>query len=142
MKRTAHVTWQGAGKKGEGKISTQSKALSDAHFSYDTRFEDAKGTNPEELIAAAHASCFTMKLSFMLEEAGFTARDIKTSSTVTMEHSKITSSRLIVHAKVDGISSDKFDELAEKTRVECPVSQALNLNITMDAKLVNAHIET
>ena len=142
MKRTATVTWQGAGKEGQGKVSTQSKALDNANFAYDTRFEDAKGTNPEELIAAAHASCFTMKLSFVLQEAGFTARDIKTSSTVSLENGKITTSHIIVHAKVDGINSDQFDELAEKTKAECPVSKALNLHITMDANLVNAHIET
>jgi osmotically inducible protein OsmC len=142
MKRTSTVTWQGAGKEGEGKVSTQSKALHNAHFAYDTRFEEAHGTNPEELIAAAHASCFTMKLSFVLQEAGYNLRDVKTSSTVTMESGKITSSHLIVHAKVDGITNEKFEELAEKTKVECPVSKALNLEITMDANLVNEHIET
>jgi lipoyl-dependent peroxiredoxin len=142
MKRTATVTWQGAGKEGQGKVSTQSRAIDNANFAYDTRFENAKGTNPEELIAAAHASCFTMKLSFVLEEAGFKARDIKTSSSVHLEHGAITASHIIVHAKVDGISNEKFEELAEKTRVECPVSKALNLQITMDASLVNEHIET
>ncbi len=142
MKRTAKVTWQGAGKEGQGKVSTQSGAIDNANFAYDTRYEDAKGTNPEELLAAAHASCFTMKLSFVLQEAGFTAKDIKTSSTVSMENGKITTSHIIVHAKVDEISAEKFEELAEKTKEECPVSKALNLTITMDASLVNAHIET
>jgi osmotically inducible protein OsmC len=142
MKRTATVSWQGAGKEGQGTVSTQSEALKDNHFAYDTRFEDAKGTNPEELIAAAHASCYTMKLSFVLLENRFKARSIETSCTVTMEDGKITTSHLKVSAKVDGISSEKFEELAEKTRVECPVSKALNLNITMEANLVNAHIET
>jgi osmotically inducible protein OsmC len=136
MKRTSTVVWHGAGKEGSGQITTQSKVLENAHYAWGTRFADDKGTNPEELIAAAHASCFTMKLSFLLNEAGFSADTIETRSTVTLEDSTITESHLVVKAKINGIAPEKFEQLAEKTRNECPVSKALNMKISMEAKLV------
>jgi osmotically inducible protein OsmC len=136
MKRTSTVVWHGEGKEGSGQITTQSKALENAHYAWGTRFADDKGTNPEELIAAAHASCFTMKLSFLLNEAGFSADNIETKSTVTLEDSTITESHLVVKAKVNGITEEKFEQLAEKSRNECPVSKALNMKISMEAKLV------
>jgi osmotically inducible protein OsmC len=140
MKRSTTVVWQGPGKEGSGQITSQSKVLDKANYAYNTRFEDEKGTNPEELIAAAHASCFTMKLAFMLNEAGFSVDSIETTSTVTLEGSTLTESHLDVKAKVPVISSDKFEHIAEKTKNECPVSKALNMNITMEARLVNEDV--
>jgi osmotically inducible protein OsmC len=136
MKRTSTVVWHGAGNEGSGQITTQSKALQNAPYAWGSRFADEKGTNPEELIAAAHASCFTMKLSFLLNEAGFSAETIETKSTVALEDSTITESHLVVNAKVPGITAEKFEQLAEKSRNECPVSKALNMKISMEAKLI------
>lgn len=135
MKRTSTAIWYGTGKTGSGKITTQSRALDRAHYAWNSRYEEEKGTNPEELIAAAHAGCFTMKLSFLLNEAGFTADEIETTSTVTLEKSGITGSHLAVKAKVPGLSKEKFDECAERAKKECPVSRALSITISMDALL-------
>lgn len=135
MKRTSTAIWHGSGKTGSGKITSQSRAIDNAYYAYNTRFENEKGTNPEELIAAAHAGCFTMKLSFVLEEAGFIADTIETKSEVTLEKGVIGHSHLIVKAKVPGISKEKFEEYAINARDNCPVSRALFLSITMDASL-------
>ncbi len=135
MKRSATVIWQGTGKEGSGQISTQSKVLNKAHYAYNTRFSDQSGTNPEELIAAAHASCYTMKLSFMLNEEGFIPDSVETISTVTLEGSTITESHLDVSASVPGIDLRQFEKIADKAKDNCPVSKALNMNITLDARL-------
>ncbi len=135
MKRTSTAIWHGSGKKGSGNITSQSHALENAYYAYNTRFENEKGTNPEELIAAAHAGCFTMKLSFLLEDGGFIADTIETKSEVSLEKGVIGGSHLIVKAKIPGISKEKFAEYAINARDNCPVSRALFLSITMDASL-------
>ncbi|HEY1040119.1 MAG TPA: OsmC family protein [Bacteroidia bacterium] len=144
MERSAKVIWKGAGKDGTGTVTTQSKALENNPYAYNTRFENEKGTNPEELIAAAHASCFSMKLAFVLNEAGFAAEFIDVTAIVTLDvkAGAITESRLEVKAKIDKITPDKFDELAEKTKTDCPVSKALNMKISMQAQLVNEHLNS
>jgi lipoyl-dependent peroxiredoxin len=136
MKRKATAVWNGSGKEGKGKLSSQSSALNDVQYSYSSRFESGVGTNPEELIAAAHAGCFAMKLSFILGGAGFTPESLEVTSTVTLEDGTIKSSHLELKAKVPGISADKFNECAEDAKANCPVSKALNMEIKLDASLV------
>jgi osmotically inducible protein OsmC len=135
MKRTATAVWNGSGKEGNGKLSTQSNTLKQTAYSYKSRFEEGTGTNPEELIAAAHAGCFSMKLSFVLGAAGFTPESIETTSTITLEDGAIKSSQLNVKAQVPGISDDQFQECAEDAKTNCPVSKVLNAQITMSATL-------
>jgi osmotically inducible protein OsmC len=136
MKRNATAVWNGSGKDGKGTLSTQSTLLSNAQYSYKSRFEEGVGTNPEELMAAAHAGCFTMKLSFVLGEAGFTADKIETTCAITLENGTITTSDLAVTATVPGISEDEFQKAAQNAKDNCPVSKAYSaLNITMQAKL-------
>jgi osmotically inducible protein OsmC len=136
MKRTATAVWNGSGKEGGGKLTTQSKALIDLAYSWHTRFGDQTGTNPEELIAAAHAGCFSMKLSFVLGAAGFTPESIETTCSINIDNGVIDTSHLVVRARVPGMTMERFRECAEEARATCPVSKALNLNITMDAALV------
>ncbi len=136
MKRTATAVWNGTGKEGSGNLSTQSNVLNKTQYSYNSRFAEGTGTNPEELIAAAHAGCFTMKLSFVLGAAGFTPDSIETLATVTLDNGAITNSHLSVKAKVPNIDKQKFDECAADAKANCPVSKALNTNITMEASLV------
>ena len=136
MKRKATAVWNGPGKEGKGTLSTQSTVLNKAQYSYDSRFENGVGTNPEELIAAAHAGCFSMKLSFVLQAAGLTADEIHTDCTITLDNGTITESHLAVKAKVHGVTKEKFDEYAADARTNCPVSKLLKANITMDAALV------
>ncbi len=136
MKRTATAVWNGSGKDGKGSLSAQSTTLNKTQYSYKSRFEEGVGTNPEELIAAAHAGCFSMKLSFVLGAAGFEPESIETSSVVELADGVITSSHLTVKAKVPGISPEKFDEAAKDAKENCPVSKVLNATITMDASLV------
>lgn len=135
MKRFATAQWQGSGKEGQGTISTETDAVKARKYSYTSRYEDGLGTNPEELIAAAHAGCFTMKLSFVLGAAGFTPANIDTKCTVTFENGAVTESHLDVKASVPGIDKAKFDECAADAQVNCPVSKLLNTNITMEASL-------
>jgi lipoyl-dependent peroxiredoxin len=135
MKRTATAVWNGTGKEGNGNLTTQSTVLNKTRYSYLSRFEQGVGTNPEELIAAAHAGCFTMKLSFVLNAAGFTADSIETTSTVTLDAGVITSSHLTVKATVPGISAEQFQTCAEDAKANCPVSKALNMAISMEASL-------
>jgi osmotically inducible protein OsmC len=135
MKRQATAVWNGSGKEGSGKLSTQSTVLNQSQYSYKTRFEDGIGTNPEELMAAAHAGCFSMKLSFVLGEAGFTPESIETTCIITLENGAITTSHLEVKANVPGISAEQFKECTEDAKANCPVSKAYNLEITMDAEL-------
>ena len=136
MKRSATAVWEGSGKEGGGTITSESKVINNASYTTRTRFEDKEGTSPEELIAAAHASCFSMKLSFVLNEAGFTADSIETTATVKIGDEGISNSHLVVKAKVPGISAEKFLECAEDSKENCPVSKVLNAEITMEATLV------
>jgi osmotically inducible protein OsmC len=135
MKRSATAVWKGSGKEGSGHISSQSNSLYNAFYAWNTRFENQRGTNPEELIAAAHAGCFTMKLSFVLGEAGFTPEQLETKSEVSMENGVIKQSHLTVRANVPGISKEKFEECASNAKENCPVSKALNMEITLEASL-------
>lgn len=136
MKRSATAIWNGTGKEGNGTLSTQSGVLSQAAYSYKTRFEDGNGTNPEELMAAAHAGCFSMKLSFALNAAGFTADSINTDCAVHLENGAITKSELVVRATVPGIDVSQFMAIADDAKANCPVSKAYNCEITLDASLV------
>ena len=135
MKRNATAVWNGSGKEGNGSLTTQSTALNSAQYSYKTRFEDGVGTNPEELMAAAHAGCFTMKLSFVLGAAGFDTRQIETKCTITLDNGAITTSELECTATVPGISQEEFDKCAQDAKENCPVSKAYNLEISLDARL-------
>jgi osmotically inducible protein OsmC len=138
MSKYANAEWRGTGKEGKGILSTETKTLNNAPFTFATRFGDAKdGTNPEELIAAAHAGCFSMKLSFVLNEAGFTPDKIETKCDITFGDGAISKSHLTVKAKVPGITKEKFDECAKNAKENCPVSKSLssNIDISMDATL-------
>lgn len=135
MKRTATAVWNGSGKEGSGHLTTQSTTLNKTQYSYKSRFEEGVGTNPEELIAAAHAGCFTMKLSFVLGGAGFTPESIETTSTVTLDNGVITTSHLVVKASVPGITPEKFQEAVKDAEQNCPVSKALNVTISTEATL-------
>lgn len=136
MKRTATAVWNGSGKEGKGNLTTQSTTLNKTQYSYKSRFEEGVGTNPEELIAAAHAGCFAMKLSFVLGGAGFTPDSLDVTSTVNLEDGKITGSHLVLKASIPGISVEKFKECADDAKANCPVSKVLNGDITLDASLV------
>ena len=135
MKRFATANWKGSGKEGKGTNTTQSGVLKDTQYSYKSRFEDGVGTNPEELVAAAHAGCFTMKLSFVLGAAGFTPENIDTKCTVTLDNGVITESHLDVTATVPGIDKAKFDESVADAKANCPISKLYNTNITAEAVL-------
>lgn len=135
MNRHATAVWRGTGKDGSGDLTTQSNVLNKVQYSYKSRFEEGIGTNPEELIAAAHAGCFTMKLTFVLNAAGFTPDEITTECVITLGDGAITKSQLTVTAKVPGIDKAKFDEAAADAEKNCPVSKLLNTEITMEATL-------
>jgi lipoyl-dependent peroxiredoxin len=135
MKRNATANWKGSGKEGKGIVSTQSGVLSSNQYSYNSRFEEGIGTNPEELVAAAHAGCFSMKLSFVLGAAGFTPDNIDTKCTITLDNGAITESHLEVKATVPGIDAAKFAECAADAKANCPISKLLNTNITIEASL-------
>jgi lipoyl-dependent peroxiredoxin len=135
MKRKATAVWQGSGKEGSGHLTTQSTVLNKTQYSFNTRFADGVGTNPEELVAAAHAGCFTMKMSFALGEAGFTPDELTTECTLTLENGVVTSSELSLRGKVPGISKEKFDECAAVAE-GCIISKLLNATITMKAELL------
>ncbi|MBV9216312.1 MAG: OsmC family protein [Acidobacteria bacterium] len=141
MIRNASAEWKGGLKDGHGKISTDSGVLSDTQYSFSTRFEDGIGTNPEELIAAAHAGCFSMALSGQLGAAEFTADYIKTKASVKLEKLEsgftVTSVHLQVRAKVPGADNDAFMTAASNAKAGCPISKLLNAEITMDAQLEN-----
>jgi osmotically inducible protein OsmC len=136
MKRNATANWKGSGKEGKGTLTSQSTVLNNTPYSFNSRFAEGVGTNPEELIAAAHAGCFTMKLSFSIGEAGFTPEDITTSCTITLDNGAITESHLVVKAKVPGISKEKFDAVTADAKANCPISKLLHTSITMEASLV------
>jgi len=136
MKRNATAVWLGTGKEGKGSLTTQSNVLSNTQYSYKSRFEEGTGTNPEELVAAAHAGCFSMKLSFNVDAAGFKAERLETKCDITLENGSITNSHLTLIAKIDGIDKAKFDELVADAEKNCPISKLLNAKITVSATLV------
>jgi osmotically inducible protein OsmC len=139
MKRHASAEWKGGIKDGKGTISSQSGVLSETQYSFSTRFEDGIGTNPEELIAAAHAGCFSMALSGQLSKAGLTAESINTTATVTLDKKDegfaITAVHLEVRARIPGADEQAFETAANNAKTGCPVSKVLNAEITMEAKL-------
>lgn len=137
MKRTATAVWNGTIKEGKGQLSTATGVLKDTPYTFNSRFGEGAETNPEELIAAAHAGCFSMKLSGVLTEAGFTPESIETSCTIGMENLGIKTAHLVVNAKVPGMDDAQFSECAEDAKENCPVSKALNLSISMDAALIS-----
>ena len=140
MIRKAKAVWRGTGRDGNGDLSTDSGVLSKSPYSYKTRFENEKGTNPEELIAAAHAGCFTMALAFGLQAAGFTPTELSTEAAVTLEPEgqgfKISRSALTLRAQVPKLDEAAFNRMASDAEKNCPVSKVLNATITLDAKLV------
>ena len=139
MKRTGSAVWQGGIRDGKGKVSTESGVLDGAQYSFSTRFEDGKGTNPEELLAAAHAGCFSMALSKQLNDAGLTADSINTTASVRLEKTdagfSITKVHLDVTARVPGADASAFETAAGNAKAGCPVSRLFNAEITMEAKL-------
>ncbi len=139
MIRKARAQWRGTGKDGAGDLTTDSGVLSQTPYSFKTRFESEQGTNPEELIAAAHAGCFTMALAFQLQSAGFTPTELTTESAVSIEKEgagfRVTRSALTLNAKIPEIDQAKFQELATAAKEGCPISKLLNAEITLDAKL-------
>jgi lipoyl-dependent peroxiredoxin len=141
MKTQGSATWKGGLKDGKGAVSTKSGALKDYPYGFAARFEGKPGTNPEELIGAAHAGCFTMALSLILGEAGLTADQMDTTADVTLDKAgdgfAITAVHLTLKAKIPGATQAKFEELAGKAKAGCPVSKLLNTNITLDAKLMS-----
>jgi osmotically inducible protein OsmC len=141
MKKHASAVWTGSLKEGKGTISTETRVLADAPYGFKSRFEDGPGTNPEELIGAAHAGCFSMALSAQLSNAGTPPERIETKAEITFDKVgdgfAITASHLTVSAKVPGLDAAKFQELATKAKEGCPVSKVLNAQITMDATLVS-----
>ena len=135
MKRQATAVWSGSGKEGKGHLTTQSTTLNQTQYSYSSRFEQGVGTNPEELIAAAHAGCFAMKLSFVLGEAGFVPETLKATAHVNLEAGSIIESHIVLNAKVPGISKDVFDTCVKNAEVNCPISKTLNSKISVEATL-------
>jgi lipoyl-dependent peroxiredoxin len=135
MIRNATAVWNGSGKEGNGQLSTQSEVLQNVPYSYKTRFTEEKGTNPEELVAAAHAGCFTMKLSFTLGEAGFTPDKLETKCEITFENGSLTKSHLIVNGTVPGCSKQQWDDAVKKAEKECPISKVLNTTISSEGTL-------
>ena len=135
MKSYSTANWKGSGKEGSGTLTSKSKVLDNTSYDFRSRFEDGEFTNPEELVASAHAGCFSMKLSFVLGAAGFTPDSIETKCTITLDSGAITSSHLEVKASVPGIDADKFAEAAAEAKANCPISKLLNTEITMEASL-------
>jgi lipoyl-dependent peroxiredoxin len=139
MIRKAKAVWRGTGRDGSGGLSTDSGVLAETPYSFKTRFDSEKGTNPEELIAAAHAGCFTMALAFRLQRAGYTPTELSTEAAVTIEQDeagfRISRSALTLRAQVPNLDDDAFARMASDAEKNCPVSKILKLEITLDAKL-------
>ena len=129
MKRSAQAHWEGTGKDGNGHLTTQSTVLNETQYSFSSRFESGIGTNPEELVAAAHAGCFTMKLAFNLQANGFTANSLDTDCKITFRNGSIVSSHLTLTASVNDIEETKFSELVKDAEENCPISMLLNTEI-------------
>lgn len=136
MKRHATAHWEGSLKEGAGKLTTQSTVLNNTQYSFKTRFEDGNGTNPEELVAAAHSGCFTMQLTAYINEAGYEVNSIETKCDIDFQNGSIVGSHLSVVAKVAKISTDEFQQLVTKAESNCPISRLLNTKITSNATLV------
>lgn len=136
MIRNATAVWNGTGKEGDGHLTTQSGVLSETQYSFSSRFESGIGTNPEELVAAAHSGCFTMKLSFVIGEAGFTPQKLETKCEITFENGAVTKSHLIVQGKVPGMSKEQFDAAVKNAEENCPISKLLNTAISSEATLL------
>jgi|SRR5690606_21123204 len=137
MKRKAQAVWNGSIKEGNGHLTTDSTVLNQTQYSFNSRFEQGLGTNPEELLAAAHAGCFTMKLSLDLTQAGYEVTELKTSSTITLKEGKITQSELNLEATIPGIDDATFQKIAKEAEATCPVSGAFNFEIILKAHLKN-----
>ncbi|HEY8398749.1 MAG TPA: OsmC family protein [Flavihumibacter sp.] len=135
MIRKATAVWNGSGKEGKGHLTTQSGVLSQTQYSFGSRFESGIGTNPEELVAAAHSGCFTMKLSFVLGEAGFTPESLETTCEITFENGAVTKSHLTVKGVVPGITEEKFQACVKDAEQNCPISKLLNTTISSEATL-------
>jgi peroxiredoxin, OsmC subfamily len=135
MKRNATAVWNGTIKEGNGHLTTQSSVLNQTQYSFNSRFAEGVGTNPEELLAAAHAGCFTMKLSLDLTQAGYTPERLETKSIITLDNGKITQSELLLDAEVDGISAEEFEKIAREAEKTCPVSAAFNFKIILNINL-------
>lgn len=135
MKRKGSAIWNGSLKEGNGTLSLESGVLKDAQYSFKSRFENGKGTNPEELVGAAHAGCFSMQLSAFLSEEGFEPDKIETTSEITFEDGEIKKSHLILSASVPGIDEDKFEKIANKAKENCPMSKLLKAEITLEYDL-------
>lgn len=135
--RKATAVWKGSGKEGKGSLTTQSSVLEDIQYSFKTRFEDGKGTNPEELVGAAHAGCFAMQLSFLLNENGFTADTLDVTASVHFEDGAIGQITLDMTAKVPEVSEDQFKEIANKAKEICPISKLFNAEITLNTHFSN-----
>lgn len=131
MKRNATAVWNGTGKEGKGHLTTQSTVLNQTQYSFGSRFEDGIGTNPEELVAAAHSGCFSMKLAFNLQAASFTPTELKTNCEIVFEDGKIVASNLTLTATVDGITEEAFADLVKDAEENCPISQLLNTAISV-----------
>ena len=136
--RKANAHWTGSGKSGNGHLTSESTVLNKTQYSFKTRFENGPGTNPEELIGAAHAGCFTMQLSFLLDAAGYEAKQLDTEAQVLFEDGAITKINLALKAKIDNIDEQTFLQIAENAKKICPVSKLLNAQITLSAILQNA----
>lgn len=136
MKRDATAVWKGSGKEGKGHLSTANKVLDQAAYSWHSRFENAAGTNPEELLAAAHAGCFTMKLSFIIAEYGKSPEELTTTCEITLESGAISTSHLIVKGKVPGMPKEEFDAAVQKAAETCPVSKLFKADISAEGQLV------
>ncbi len=135
MKRHSTAVWQGSGKEGSGHLTTQSTVLNKTQYSFSSRFEEGIGTNPEELIAAAHAGCFTMKISFLLGAEGCTPENLETKCVINLVEGKIVNSHLVLNAKVEGISEEKFAEVVNNAKENCIISAVLNTEITIEYTL-------
>ena len=135
MIRHATAVWNGSGKEGKGHVSTATKVLNQIPYTYRMRFENEPGTNPEELVAAAHAGCFSMKLSFILGEAGYTPESLETKCEITFENGTVSKSHLAVKGRVPGINKEKFEECVKKAEQNCPISKLLNTSISSEVTL-------
>jgi len=135
MKRNATAVWNGTGKEGSGHLTTQSHTLNNTQYSFASRFAEGTGTNPEELVAAAHAGCFTMKLTFLMNAEGFTPDEVSTTCNITLDNGAVTLSEISVTGKVPGITAEKFTELAENAKENCPISKLLNCEKTLAVTL-------
>ena len=136
IKRKATAVWNGTGKDGTGQVTTQSGVLKDSQYGFKSRFADGIGTNPEELIAAAHSGCFSMKLAFNLQEAGLTADEIETTAVVILENGGINQIDMTTSVKAEGLTAEKLEELAINAKENCPITKLLNANISLTINLL------